>query len=162
MSCHEVRKLFAVLQRGEIAPVHRKALREHLRSCEPCRTSLFTIDPALALALALPQAGFEDDRFVAEVLSGVHQRRTEKTLLARRRSKLWKVAAVVLLATLLGLWVGHQEGQVALAKLQDQSMLGPVEPFVEVEGEGVRVYHFVAGPEDRVPVAFIVSPTVEL
>ncbi|MGQ9496287.1 MAG: zf-HC2 domain-containing protein [Thermoanaerobaculaceae bacterium] len=162
MSCHEVRQLFPVLQRGEIAPTHRKALREHLRSCEPCRASLFTFDPALALALALPQAGFEDDRFVAEVLSGVHQRRAEQALLARRRSKLWKVAAVFLLATLMGLWVGHQERQVSLAKLQEKRTVSPVEPFVEVEGEGVRVYHLVAGPEDRVPVAFIVSPSVEL
>lgn len=162
MSCHEVRKLFALARSGEIAPSHRRALREHLRFCESCRTSLFTLDPALVLALGLPQAGFEDDRFVAEVLSGVHQRRAEEALRAKSWSKLGRVAAVLLLTTLLGLWAGHQERRLSLAKLQEKSAFSPVEPFVEVEGEGVRVYHLLAGPEDRVPVAFIVSPTVEL
>jgi hypothetical protein len=34
-----------------------------------------------------------------------------------------------------------------------------VEPFVEVEGEGVRVYQLATG--EKVQVAFIVSPTME-
>ncbi len=140
----------------------RQEFRAHVRGCQECRRLLWQEDPALAMALALPAAEPTDGHFVEEVVAGIHQRRVEKSL--ARKKRVWRrVAAAAFLFLALGLayerWPRVPPPTVVATPVQEK--LVP-EPFVEVEGEGVRVYQLVSEGEARTQVAFIVSPAVEL
>lgn len=158
MTCGQAKRKLAALQADSLLPEAEHALRVHLRQCSACRALLWQEDPAVALALALPREGFTDGAFVAQVLAGVRQRRLESQL-ASHRGPSWRTLAAALLVGLALAGVSHRSGpapgpagQVAEAQ--------PAEPFVEVEGEGVRVYQLAADAQAQ--VAFIVSPTLEL
>jgi len=166
MSCLEVRRLTPRFLALELSPEPERELREHLRSCAGCRDALTEREPALGLAWALAgDAGHEDDRFVGEVLAGVHQRSLERKL-SGRRSRL--LAAAALLAVLLGGTVvvrqAARPAPQAVASLP-ASRPPAVEPaFVEVDQAGVRLYQLTPTSQSReaIQVAFIVDPHLEL
>lgn len=162
MSCSKVRGWLSAYVADSLGEEERQEFRAHVRSCQGCRRLLWQEHKALALALALPAAEQTDGAFVEEVLAGIHQRRVERSLARKKRA--WRraaAAAFVLLA--LGLayerWPRAPQ-PVAVATPSEEKLA--LEPFVEVEGEGVRVYQLASEGEARTQVAFIVSPSVEL
>jgi len=166
MSCLEVRRLAPRFLTLELSPEAETELREHLRSCAACRDSLAEREPALGLAWALAgDIGHEDNRFVGEVLAGVHQRSLERRL-SGRRSRL--LAAAALTAVLLGgtAVVRHLARPAPQAVASQPASRPPaVEPaFVEVDQADVRLYQLTPTSQSReaIQVAFIVDPHLEL
>jgi anti-sigma factor RsiW len=165
-TCLEIRRLTPRFLALELPPETEREVREHLRSCGPCRDAVAEIEPATSLAWTLAAApGPEDDRFVGEVMAGIHQRSLERRL-ARRRSRLLAAAAAA--AVLLGgtAVVRHLavSGPPVVASAP-ASRAPVVEPaFVEVNEAGVRVYQLTpASPSPKgIQVAFIVDPRLEL
>jgi predicted anti-sigma-YlaC factor YlaD len=160
MSCERYQEWIAALLAEELGEDERSELREHLSRCASCRGRLFREEPALALAYALPRGGFEDGAFVGEVLTGIHQRRAARELSRTRVGKLARLAAAVALAALLVFAASRVFGPERVATPVAQVAPSAPEPFVEVEGEGVRVYQLAT--EQQVQVAFVVSPSMEL
>lgn len=158
MTCGEAKRKLAALQADSLLPEAEQALRAHLRQCTACRALLWQEDPAVALALALPKEGFSDGAFVAQVLVGVRQRRLESQL-ASHRGLSWRMLAAALLVGLALVAVSHRSGPASAPASQVVGAQS-AEPFVEVEGEGVRVYQLAADAQAQ--VAFVVSPTLEL
>ncbi len=158
MTCGEAKRKLAALQADSLLLEEELALRVHLRQCTACRALLWQEDPAVALALALPREGFTDAAFVAQVLAGVRQRRLESQL-ASRRGPSWRMLAAALVLGLALVAVSHRSGP-ASGPAGQVAEAQSAEPFVEVEGEGVRVYQLAANAQAQ--VAFIVSPTLEL
>lgn len=162
MTCPEVRARLAAYLADGLGEEERQRWREHVVGCTSCRRWVWREDPAAALSLSLPRVASTDDRFLDEVLAGIHQRRVEKSLVRKRRV-LRRVAAAAAVLVALGLgytrWARVQ-GPEAVAT--PAAEVAAPEPFVEVEGEGVRVYQLASGSDARVQVAFIVSPSVEL
>lgn len=162
MSCSKVRGWLGAYLAESLAEAERQEFRAHVRGCQGCRRWLWQQDPSLALALALPAAEPADGAFVEEVFAGIHQRRLERSLARKKRA--WQraaAAAFVLLALGLAYERWPRAPQPAVVATPAQEKMAP-EPFVEVEGEGVRVYHLASQGEARTQVAFIVSPSVEL
>lgn len=162
MSCSKVRGWLPAYLAESLGEEERQQFRAHVRQCERCRRLLWQQDPTLALTLALPAAEPADGHFVEEVLAGIHQRRVEKSLARKKRA--WRrlaAAAGMLLALGLAYERWPRAPRPAVVATPVHEKLAP-EPFVEVEGEGVRVYQLASEGEARAQVAFIVSPSVEL
>ncbi len=165
--CLEVHRLVPRLLALELPAELETEVREHLRTCEGCRTIVAEREPTLALALTLGvEQGPEDDRFVGEVLAGVHQRSLERRI-SRRRSRLLGAAAALAMVLLGGPVVLRQverpAPQAVAATPQRQPQV--VEPaFVEVDETGVRLYQLTPASQSReaIQVAFIVDPHLEL
>lgn len=158
MTCLEVRAQLAAYLAEGLGEEERRRWRSHVTGCNACRRWVWQEDPAVALALSLPPLEPGDDRFADEVLAGIRQRRVERAL-TRKGRLLRAAAAAVLVASILGYlrWT-KVEGPTVVAT--PAAPAAAPEPFVEVEGEGVRVYQLASGSD--VQVAFIVSPSVEL
>jgi predicted anti-sigma-YlaC factor YlaD len=166
-SCLEVRRLAPRFLALELPPEAEGELREHLRSCEACREAMAEREPALRVAWAMAaEPSPEDDRFVGEVLAGVHQRALEHRL-SGRRSRLLGVAATAA-AVLLGGTVVVREltrpVPSAVAQVPQKRPPAAEPAFVEVDGAGVRLYQLTPTSQSReaIQVAFIVDPHLEL
>ncbi|MGV8041143.1 MAG: anti-sigma factor family protein [Thermoanaerobaculaceae bacterium] len=165
-ACSEVlafRERFIAL---ELEPGAEREVREHLGGCPACRQVFVAAEPSLAVSLVLAAAPVaEDEPFVAEVLSGIRQRRLERRTGRQRRWWMGMAAAAVLAivgstATYLRLHGGAAVSPTIVAASPEQ-----VEPaLVEVEGDGLRLYQLTAtGPDGaEVQVAFVVDPSLEL
>ena len=166
-SCLEVRRLIPRLLALELPPETEREVREHLRSCEECRDAVADREPTVRLAWALAEArGPEDDRFVGEVMAGIHQRSLERRL-ARRRSRLLAAAAAAAVFLIGGTAVvRHLAVPVPPVTAGAPASRSPVvEPaFVEVNEVGVRVYQLTppSPSASGIQVAFIVDPRLEL
>jgi predicted anti-sigma-YlaC factor YlaD len=167
IGCLEVRRLMPRLLALELTPEAESELRNHLRTCQGCREVLAAREPATALAWTLSgEAAPEDDRFVGEVLAGIHQRSLEHRLPGRR----WRLltAAAVLATVLLGgtVVVRHFSRLTPRVVAEAPHSRAPVvEPaFVEVDEAGVRLYQLtpVSHSREAIQVAFIVDPHLEL
>jgi anti-sigma factor RsiW len=165
--CLEVRRLIPRFLALELSPETEREVREHLRSCDPCREMVAELEPAMPVSWALAaDPGPQDDRFVGEVLAGVHQRSLERRL-ARRRSRLLTAAATAA-ALLLGgtAVVRHLVGPVppVVAIAPSPRRPAPEPAFVEVDETGVRVYQLTPASQspESIQVAFIVDPHLEL
>jgi hypothetical protein len=105
-SCGEVRDRFEAYGAEALPGEQRRAMREHLRSCEPCRQEASASDPlflfAGAGASSVP-AG-ETDAVLAAVRTGIAlttaQRRLEAPRARRRAGALFSAAAAVALTLL--------------------------------------------------------------
>jgi predicted anti-sigma-YlaC factor YlaD len=166
-SCLEVRRLAPRFLALDLPPDSEGEVREHLRSCEACREAMAGREPALRVAWAMAaEPSPEDDRFVGEVLAGVHQRALERRL-SGRRSRLLGVAATIA-AVLLGGAVVVREltrpAPPAVAQVSQQRPPAAEPAFVEVDGAGVRLYQLTPTSQSReaIQVAFIVDPHLEL
>ena len=166
-SCVEIRLLLPRFVGLSLDPEEEGAVREHLSVCQVCRELLAGQEPALGLAVAMARpVGGDDEDFVAGVLAGVHQRSVERRLSSRRRRWLMGAAAAVML--LLGGLVIRERIETSpappvVAAAQPAAVQTATDPaFVEVEGEGVRVYQLASASKDAVQVAFIVDPHLEL
>ncbi|MFN3413224.1 MAG: zf-HC2 domain-containing protein [Thermoanaerobaculum sp.] len=162
MSCRTVRGWLPAYLADSLGEEERQEFRAHVRNCPGCRRWLWQQEATVALALALPARDTADGEFVDEVLAGIHQRRVERALARKKRT--WRRAAAAAAALLaLGLayerWPRSPQPQVVAQPVQEKPA---PEPFVEVEGEGVRVYQLASGGDARTQVALIVSPSVEL
>jgi hypothetical protein len=107
----------------------------------------------------------EDDFFVSGVMAGIRQRRVERQVRSHRRWWVGMAAAVTLAvlgstATFLRLQGGP--GTVPAVMAEGSALVEPM--FVEVEGEGVRLYQLTPPSQNAqdVQVAFIVDPRLEL
>jgi predicted anti-sigma-YlaC factor YlaD len=173
ISCDDARAMLAGFLELSLAVDDEAVLREHLAGCSECRLVYTQAEPALLLSLtpAVPkEAGDDEDAFVAAVLGGVHQARFDRRAGQRRERRFLAAAAAVVLAVAgtmaLRMTAFSTSGTAtAAAGSQVQAVAGPVEPaFVEVEGEGVRLYQVsVPGAAaGNVQVAMIVNPRMEL
>ena len=166
-SCLEVRRLTPRFLALELPPEAEGELREHLRSCAACREAMAEREPALRVAWAMAaEPSPEDDRFVGEVLAGVHQRALERRL-SGRRSRLLGAAATVAAVLLGGTVVVRELTRPAPPSVAQVSQRRPpaAEPaFVEVDGAGVRLYQLTPTSQSPggIQVAFIVDPHLEL
>lgn len=164
MTCSEVARLQEAFLALELDPATEADVRLHLHACAGCRTALGEAEPAVALALRLAEKDVTaDTAFVGEVLAGVHQRAFERRFAGRRRR--WLAVAAALALTVLGGWAVLRQSGTANEGVTEATRTTPlaVEPaFVEVEGDGVRLYQFDASPQGAVKVAFIVDPQLEL
>jgi predicted anti-sigma-YlaC factor YlaD len=165
--CLEVRRLVPRLIALELPEDLERDVREHLRGCERCREFAAVREPALTLALRVgTQPAAEDERFVGEVLAGMHQRALERRLAGRRLRAFAAAAALVVVFLVGAVVVRHVESLLPQAVAEAPSHAAQVvEPaFVEVDETGVRVYQLSPPSQSReaIQVAFIVDPHLEL
>jgi len=165
MACRDVARLRGAFLALELGREQEAALREHLAGCPECAAALAANDAAAALALRLGSDAIADDpTFVTEVMGGIHQRRVERRF-ARRRRGMLAMAAGLLLAVLAG-WAWLQSGgvtpPVAVAERERPAATAAEPAFVEVEGEGVRLYQLDTASHESVRIALIVDPQLEL
>jgi predicted anti-sigma-YlaC factor YlaD len=164
--CAEVSSLLEAFLGLDLGVAEEGEVREHLRTCSACRERYVAAEPTLALSLILAAApAREDDLFATGVMAGIRQRRVERQVRSHRQWWVGMAAAVTLAvlgstATFLRLQGGTPTVPAVVAE-------GPtsVEPaFVEVEGEGVRLYQLTLPSRNArdVQVAFIVDPQLEL
>jgi len=167
MTCDGVIARLAAFLALELDPATERDVRLHLAGCRTCRASAVALDPLQAVALALAGTpGPSDDTFISEVMAGVHQRRVERRLPASRR--WWLAAAAAVLVVVGGgtlavrLRVPATPTSVAERPGAEAAAVEPA--FVQVEGEGVRLYQVhPTTPEGRSwRVAFVVDPRLEL
>jgi predicted anti-sigma-YlaC factor YlaD len=164
MSCHEVRRSVERFLALELEPEREREVRDHLAACPSCLAAVTEREPSAAISLGLGHdSEVSDEVFVAEVFGGIHQRRVEVALRGRRWRWLATVAAVLAVAGGTVVVRRHQEPtappEVAAAQT---ATARSGSAFVEVEGEGVRVYQVVPAAQSAVQVAFIVDPKLEL
>lgn len=164
-ACAEVLRVKPRFVALELSPDQEREIREHLATCPSCRARVGESEPALGLALRMAATrGPEDDAFVGEVLAGVHQRKIEKRLRARR--KRWTAAAAAVVVTALGAGVTlrlRAPGPPAVEARVSAPAKAAAEPaFVEVEGEDVRLYQLTSSSQGTVQAALIVDPHLEL
>jgi predicted anti-sigma-YlaC factor YlaD len=167
MTCNEARRLRARFFAMDLAAEHEAEVSRHVDACAECRGVFATSEPSFGMALALRRgAPVGDSRaFVAEVMAGLRQRRSERTLESRRRRWPLSLAAAALLTLATGLVLTLGPGSFSGQRAAGRSIAdeGAVEPaLVEVEGEGVRVYQLATDGEGAIRVAFIVDPQMEL
>jgi predicted anti-sigma-YlaC factor YlaD len=164
--CAEVTSVLEAFVGLDLGVAEEGEVREHLRGCAGCRELYVAAEPTLALSLAMAAAaGPQDDFFATGVMAGIRQRRVERQMRSHRRWWVGMAAAVTLAVlgstvTFLRLQGGTPAAPMVVAE-------GPVavEPaFVEVEGDGVRLYQLTSPSRNArdVQVAFIVDPQLEL
>ncbi len=155
----------------ELDPDVEREVRLHLEGCGECRDAASDREPVLALAgsVAAEPAPPDDERFVAEVLGQIHQRRLERQLRGRR-PRVVAAAAAVVVAVLGGTAVVRHLARPSTAP----TLTAPATPrpgpgpatqaFIEVDGAGVRLYQVAPASQSRdaIQVAFIVDPHLEL
>jgi len=171
ISCLEVRRMAPRFVALEVAPDVEREIRLHLAGCAACREMVAERDPALVLAWAVAADADapDDERFVAEVLGQIHQRRLER-MLGGKRPRIVAAAAAVLVVILGGTAVVRQLARPATTSaVASVAAPGPrpvaVEPaFIEVDGAGVRLYQLAPPSQSRdaIQVAFVVDPHLEL
>jgi predicted anti-sigma-YlaC factor YlaD len=167
IDCREAARLQGQFLALDLAPEKENEVRQHLERCVPCREAVERREPALALASRLADLPpVEDESFVAEVLAGIHQRQLERRLQRRRRG--WMAAAAALLLAVLGGYTAlrhptpERPALVAVRPAVGVRAQSGEPAFVEVEGEGVRLYQLTPPTKDAVQVAFIVDPRLDL
>ena len=105
-SCGEVRDRFVAYGSEALAAQERGAVREHLRSCEPCRKKASAADPLFLFvgAGAAPVAAEATAGVLAAVRAGIALKTAERRLevpTARRRLGALASAAAAVALTLL-------------------------------------------------------------
>jgi anti-sigma factor RsiW len=168
--CREVRRVLGSFIDLALDPQKEADVRRHLEGCEACSLALAEAEPPSALAIRLAAIDVPADAsFVGDVMAGVHQRRVERRLAHHRRR--WLAAAAGLLIAVFGGWaVMHEAGRTQQTAEAPRPLAAPkaapsakIEPaFVEVEGDGVRLYQLDSPAQGAVKVAFVVDPHLEL
>jgi predicted anti-sigma-YlaC factor YlaD len=106
LSCGEVRDRFDAYGSEALTAVERRAVREHLRSCDPCREEASAVDPLFqfAGAVAAPVPADVTAGVLAAVRTGIAFKTAERRLgvpTARRRAGALACAAAAVVLTLL-------------------------------------------------------------
>jgi len=164
MNCSEVRRLQPQYLGLELPAATEASMREHLAACAVCREALTRLEPSLGFAFGMGTAEEPSEDFTRSVLAGIHQRRFERRVSRRRMRWTMAAAAAVVLAA-SGVLVVHESARpgAQIVAQQTTAAAPAAEPaFVEVEGDGVRVYEMTGGQSATVQVAFIVDPHMEL
>ena len=162
-TCTEIQVLLDRHLALELPPEQEREVRKHLEDCGACRAVVARRDPVAAFAFRLAAASVgADESFVAEVMAGIHQHRIEHRL--HRRGRRWlAAAAAVVLAVLGGFLVLRGDVETVAQRAAEQAAPPAAEAaFVEVEGDGVRVYQFAGPNQEGVQVALIIDPRLEL
>ncbi len=173
MGCEQVRERLRGFLDLELESAVESAVRAHLASCRECREAYIAAEPSLLLSVGQAQpVAVDDATFVASVMGGIHQSRLdafERKHAMRRYLAVAAVAVLSLTATLAYRVTVAPTTTVAVAPtavpLSPVGRSADVEPaFVEVEGEGVRLYQVATGGTStpNVQVAFVVDPSLEL
>jgi predicted anti-sigma-YlaC factor YlaD len=163
MKCSEARRLQPRFFALELPATAEAAVREHLETCEPCRESFATSEPAFALAWTLGRSTpSEAPGFVTDVLAGIRQRRFERRVATHRRRWLTAAAAALLFVATAVTVREARKVEVAGAPTTATLTVAHSEaPLVDIEGKGVRVYEITGSVKDTVRVAFVVDPNAE-
>jgi predicted anti-sigma-YlaC factor YlaD len=149
----------------------RMLWRQHLSSCGSCREWALREEPTLIFSTAeqSPASPARVEECVTAVTALIRQDRLSRRL-PSRRAQPWLAAAAAVLITIAGgvLWLQSNEesGAVPTAELSTPEPSPPDSPPPEVEvdmdGEGIRVYHFATDDDANVAATFIVNPALEL
>jgi anti-sigma factor RsiW len=109
-SCQRVRGDLRAYGREELSTPDRRAVREHLDACAPCRAAASSADPALLFAALPPDAVSPSEvaSVVASVRAGIALRQAERRIegqpvrrrLGRGMGRALRVAAAVAVAVL--------------------------------------------------------------
>jgi hypothetical protein len=192
MQCEEFVRLIDAYVDDALDEHRRHGWRDHLRSCAECRERALAAEPTLLLGLASAQepAPQRVEDCVRSVQAMIRQERLQRRLGPRRPRPWMAAAAAVIMALGLGaVWhLGSGPGLEGGAARVAEDAVGqeptgrtgtvpdeadPAAPLpagqapapevrVDMDGEGVRVYHFAAaGGDDDTTVAFIVNPALE-
>lgn len=164
MTCNEIRRLLPQYLGLELPAAVDAGVREHVSRCAACRESLTGLEPTLVFTFGAAEAEAPSEEFTQSVMAGIHQRRFERRVSRQRLRWVLGAAAAVLLA-LTGVVAVHETTVPTpqVAAHQPSGAAPAAEPaFVEVDGDGVRVYEMAGGQAAPVQVAFIVDPRMEL
>ena len=148
----------------------RRAFREHLAGCAPCRSRAVDADPSLLL---IPTHKPEvDARAVEACCEGVslliHQERLRKRLAGPRRRWLAAAAAVLVAVSAGVMWrlapAPFEATAVGVnAQVEEEAgQAGPPEVEVEMQGESLRVYQYADAGDENTAVYFVVNEGLEL
>lgn len=105
-ACPQVRAQFAAYAAEALASPERRAVREHLALCGPCREEAAAVDPTLLYAAGGPieeVSAADRERILQGVRAGVALKQAERRLVKpkRRAAAVAAVAAVALLTLAL-------------------------------------------------------------
>lgn len=107
LSCREVQERFEAYGAEALAAEERRAVREHLGACEPCRAEASASDPLFLFARAGAAAVLPDETagVLAAVRTGIAfksaERRLEAPAARRRVGALFSAAAALALTLLI-------------------------------------------------------------
>lgn len=163
-TCAEIRPLLDRYLALDLVSEQERDVRRHIESCSECRASFVRRDPLAGFAARLADADVaSDESFVAEVMAGIHQHRIENRL--HHRGRRWLAAAAAVVLALVGGFLALRRenvGSVARGMVEDAGPAAAEAAFVEVEGDGVRVYQFAGPTHEGVQVALVIDPRLEL
>lgn len=122
MECHIVRKKFSSYLDGELQHAEASAVRDHLADCGPCAEEYRSLSSTWALIGEIPQVEPRTDLWP----------QVEKRLRAQSAPKtsLWNLlhsrpfAALASLMLLIGLYLGHSVGKLALGQIGEVPTAG--------------------------------------
>jgi hypothetical protein len=170
MQCNEFQQQVHAYLDETLEEPRREMWRQHLNSCADCREWALSKEPTL---LFIPtRAGQPSPSDIEECVTAVtaliRQDRLNRRL--HSRSRPWLAAAAAALISLGGglLWLqsGNESGSVPTVELAKPEPalpeLPPPEVEVDMDGEGIRVYHFATDGDENVAATFIVNPALEL
>jgi predicted anti-sigma-YlaC factor YlaD len=172
MQCSEFQQQLHAYLEESLEEPQRMLWRQHLSSCESCRELALREESTLIFSTAEPSPASPAriEECVTAVTALIRQDRLSRRLPARRRVQPWLAAAAAVMITIAGsvLWLQSNEesGAVPTAELSVPEPSPPESPPPEVEvdmdGEGIRVYHFATDDDANVAATFIVNPALEL
>lgn len=170
MSCNTFRQQLDQYLADSLSEDERGSWRSHLRDCGACRAWALDREPSLLLILASRREPEPErvDECVAAVAAMVRQQRLRARLRPRRRPWLAAAAALLVTVAAAGLWRSASspgldrvpaDDIMAAEELSPQPEAPQIE--VDMDGEGVRVYHLAVEDDEETTVAFIVNPALE-
>jgi predicted anti-sigma-YlaC factor YlaD len=171
MQCKAFQEQLSAYLEEALEESQRTLWRQHLNGCASCREWALNEEPTLIFSTAeqSPASPAKVEECVTAVTALIRQDRLSRKLPARRVQPWLAVAAAVLIAIAGGtLWMqgNGENGTVPTAELSTPDASQPESPPPEVEvdmdGEGIRVYHFATEDDANVAATFIVNPALEL
>jgi predicted anti-sigma-YlaC factor YlaD len=175
MQCKTFQQQLPAYLDETLAEPERSAWRQHLAGCGECREWAIEQEPTLIFAGGVPTTGASVNPVRIEAcVSAVtalirHDRLAHRMPSRAQRARPWLAAAAAVLIMITGgmLWLQGPSGVTPMAEntevaAEPEPVTPPPKVEVDMEGAGVRVYHFATTEDDSTAATFIVNPALEL